>query len=34
MADLRALTNAGLIEPFLDGGSIRYRVADANEDPT
>ncbi len=32
IADLRALTNAGLIEPFLDGGTIRYAVVDANEE--
>jgi hypothetical protein len=35
MADLRALINAGLIEPFLDGTTVRYAVVDAsNEDPT
>jgi hypothetical protein len=32
---LRALINAGLIDPFLDGSTIRYAVIDAdNEDPT
>lgn len=30
--DLRALTNAGLIEPFLDGRTIRYAVVDANDE--
>jgi len=31
IADLRALTNAGLIEPFLDGRTIRYAVVDAGK---
>ena len=35
MADLRALINAGVIKPYLDGGTIRYAVVDAGkEDPT
>lgn len=32
MADLRALINAGLIEPFVNGRSIRYAVVDANNE--
>ena len=31
IADLRVLTNAGLIEPFLDGRTIRYAAVDANQ---
>lgn len=31
IADLRALTNAGLIEPFLDGRTIRYAVVDTGK---
>jgi hypothetical protein len=30
MADLRALINAGLIKPYLDGWTIRYAVVDAD----
>jgi hypothetical protein len=32
MADLRALINAGLVEPSLDGGTIRYAAVDVNNE--
>lgn len=32
VADLRALIRAGLIEPLVDGRTVRYALVDANND--